>query len=362
MNILLTGGTGYIGSHTAVELAQVAQPGDRLVLLDNLCNSDATTIDQIHQILSGHNVKLKGHVDQQASDQIRATVHFVKGDIRDTALLTQVMREHHIQAVIHFAGLKAVGESVANPLDYYANNVQGSVSLLQAMQDCHVHKIVFSSSATVYGEPKYLPLDESHPTSATNPYGRTKLHIEEMVFDLCQSNPSISAICLRYFNPVGAHPSGLIGEYPKGTPNNLMPYITQVASGQRSHLSVFGNDYPTPDGSGVRDYIHVVDLALGHIAALNLTKKQTGWHAINLGTGQGHSVLELIRIFEEVNQVRVPYQVVARRPGDVAECYASTHKAQSVLNWRAKLGLREMCESAWQYQVTHKYVKKTMEN
>lgn len=335
MNILLTGGTGYIGSHTAVELAKVAQSGSHMVLLDNLCNSDVATVDLIRQIVS---------------DESGEASTFVKGDIRDTALLTQVLREHNIDAVIHFAGLKAVGESVSQPIHYYANNVQGTISLLQAMQSCDVTKIVFSSSATVYGEPQYLPLDEAHPTSATNPYGRTKLHIEEMLFDLCKSDPAWSAICLRYFNPVGAHSSGLIGEHPKGTPNNLMPYITQVASGLRSHLNVFGNDYPTPDGFGVRDYIHVVDLALGHVAALDLANTQSGWQAINLGTGNGSSVLELIQAFETANEINIPYQIVARRTGDVATCYASTDKAKSVLKWQAKLDLNDMCQSAWQFE------------
>lgn len=335
MNILLTGGTGYIGSHTAVELANVAQSDSHIVLLDNLCNSEAVTVDRVHQVIS---------------DTKGAVITFVKGDIRDTALLTQVLREHKIEAVIHFAGLKAVGESVSQPIDYYANNVHGTISLLQAMQSCDVRKIVFSSSATVYGEPQWLPLDETHPTSAANPYGRTKLHIEDMLFDLCQSDPEWSAICLRYFNPVGAHSRGLIGEHPKGTPNNLMPFITQVASGQRSHLNVFGNDYPTPDGFGIRDYIHVVDLALGHVATLNLANKQTGWQAINLGTGKGVSVLELVHAFEEANQIKIPYQIVARRAGDVAACYASTQKAQSVLNWQAKLSLKDMCQSAWQFE------------
>jgi UDP-glucose 4-epimerase len=248
--------------------------------------------------------------------------------------------------------LKAVGESVAQPLHYFANNVQGTVSLLQAMQAAQVHQLVFSSSATVYGEPQYLPLDEQHPTSATNPYGRTKLHIEEMLHDLAASNSAWRIACLRYFNPVGAHESGLIGEDPNGIPNNLMPFVAQVAAGWRPALQVFGNDYDTPDGTGVRDYIHVMDLAQGHLAALNFLQHQQGWHAINLGTGQGFSVLQMVKAFEAASGQPVPYNVVPRRPGDVASCYAKVLKAKTLLDWQATRGLSDMCNDAWRAQQT----------
>jgi UDP-glucose 4-epimerase len=264
--------------------------------------------------------------------------------------VTQALQTHGIQAVVHFAGLKAVGESVAQPLNYFANNVQGALSLLQAMQVAQVHQLVFSSSATVYGEPQYLPLDEQHPTSATNPYGRTKLHIEEMLHDLSASNPAWRIACLRYFNPVGAHDSGLIGEDPNGIPNNLMPFVAQVAAGLRPAVQVFGNDYDTPDGTGVRDYIHVMDLAQGHLAALHFLQAQTGWYAINLGTGQGHSVLEMVKAFEAASGKSVAFNIVPRRPGDVASCYAKVDKAQALLNWQASRGLPQMCEDAWRAQ------------
>jgi UDP-glucose 4-epimerase len=243
-----------------------------------------------------------------------------------------------------------VGESVAQPLHYFANNVQGTVSLLQAMQATQVNQLVFSSSATVYGEPKYLPLDEQHPTAAANPYGRTKLHIEEILHDLAASKPAWRIACLRYFNPVGAHDSGFIGEDPNGIPNNLMPFVAQVAAGLRPALQVFGNDYDTPDGTGVRDYIHVMDLAEGHLAALNFLQNQTGWHAINLGTGQGSSVLEIVKAFEEASGKPVPYNLVPRRPGDVASCYAQVLKAHELLHWQANRGLKQMCEDAWRAQ------------
>ena len=264
--------------------------------------------------------------------------------------MTQALQTHGIQAVVHFAGLKAVGESVAQPLNSFVNNVQGTLSLLQAMQAAQVHQLVFSSSATVYGEPQYLPLDEQHPTSATNPYGRTKLHIEEMLHDLSASNPAWRIACLRYFNPVGAHDSGLIGEDPNGIPNNLMPFVAQVAAGLRPAVQVFGNDYDTPDGTGMRDYIHVMDLAQGHLAALHFLQAQTGWHAINLGTGQGHSVLEMVKAFEAASGKPVAYNIVPRRPGDVASCYAKVDKAQTWLNWQASRGLPQMCEDAWRAQ------------
>lgn len=328
MKLLLTGGTGYIGSHTAVVLSQA---GHELVLLDNFSNSKQAVLGRLETIL--------GHA-----------LPFVQADVRDTAQVTQALQTHGIQAVVHFAGLKAVGESVAQPLNYFANNLQGTLSLLQAMQAAQVHQLVFSSSATVYGEPQYLPLDEQHPTSATNPYGRTKLHIEEMLHDLSASNPAWRIACLRYFNPVGAHDSGLIGEDPNGIPNNLMPFVVQVAAGIRPALQVFGNDYDTPDGTGVRDYIHVMDLAQGHLAALHFLQAQTGWHAINLGTGQGYSVLEMVKAFEAASGKPVAFNIVPRRPGDVASCYAKVDKAQALLNWQASRGLPQMCEDAWRAQ------------
>lgn len=328
MNILLTGGTGYIGSHTAVVLTQA---GHRVVLYDNLCNSGVSVVDSLARITGQRPV-------------------FVEGDIRNTELLIQTFRASAIDAVIHFAGLKAVGESIENPLDYYANNVQGTINLLQAMQAVQISTLVFSSSATVYGEPKYLPLDENHPTCATNPYGRSKLHIEEMLADVARCDEGWRIACLRYFNPVGAHESALIGEDPCGIPNNLMPFLAQVAAGQRPELKVFGNDYPTPDGTGVRDYLHVMDLADGHLAALDYLRTHVGWHAINLGTGKGRSVLEMIHAFERACGRPVPYQVVSRRPGDVAACYAKVDKAAHDLRWSAKRSLADMCRSTWEFQ------------
>jgi UDP-glucose 4-epimerase len=328
MNILLTGGTGYIGSHTAVVLSQL---GHKVVLFDNLSNSNEAVLERLAQI-----------TNQQFP--------FVKGDVRDTDLLKKTLANQSIAAVIHFAGLKAVGESVAKPVDYYANNVQGTLSMLQAMQAQHIKTLVFSSSATVYGQPQYLPLDESHPTSATNPYGRSKLHIEEMLNDLAISDPEWCIACLRYFNPVGAHESGLIGENPNGIPNNLMPCIAQVAAGQRAELSIFGNDYPTPDGTGVRDYIHIMDLAEGHAAALNFLTQNLGWHAINIGTGKGYSVLEIAKAFESVSAIKLPTMIAPRRAGDVAECYANPVKAKELLKWVARRSLDDMCASTWRFQ------------
>lgn len=325
--VLITGGAGYIGSHTAVALSKI---GHQIVLYDNLSNSSCAVLENLGLI-----------VGQQ--------IQFVRGDVRDTELLASTLVAHSIDAVIHFAGLKAVGESVAKPVDYYANNVQGAISLLQAMQTQRVMALIFSSSATVYGQPQYLPIDEGHPTGATNPYGRSKLHIEQMLNDVAKSNPQWRIACLRYFNPVGAHESGLIGECPN-VPTNLMPYIAQVAAGRQSKLSVFGDDYLTSDGTGVRDYIHVMDLADGHVAALNFLSKNTGWHAINLGTGKGYSVLEMVRAFENVSSRKVPYQVVNRRPGDVAACYANPTRAGELLNWTAQRSLEEMCASTWQFQ------------
>lgn len=332
MNVLLTGGTGYIGSHTAVVLLQ---SGHRVVLYDNLSNSSDAVLEKLAQIAG-------------------QSTPFIKGDVRDTELLKGTLAAHKIDAVVHFAGLKAVGESVEKPVDYFANNVQGTISLLQAMQSALVKTLVFSSSATVYGEPQYLPLDESHPTSATTPYGRSKLHIEEMLKDVAASDPAWRMACLRYFNPVGAHESGLIGEKPNGVPNNLMPYIAQVAAGQRAELSVFGDDYPTADGTGVRDYIHVMDLAQGHATALAFLSGTTGWHAINLGTGKGYSVLDMIQAFEKASGQQVPYKIVARRAGDVAACCADPYKASEALNWRATRTLDDMCASTWRFQLSQR--------
>ena len=327
MNVLLTGGMGYIGSHSAVVLSEL---GHQIVLYDNLSNSSDRVLEKLTQITG-------------------QSIPFVKGDVRDTELLQFTLTAHRIDVVIHFAGLKAVGESVEKPVEYYANNVQGTINLLQAMQSAQVKTLVFSSSATVYGEPNGLPLDENHPTSATNPYGRSKLHIEEMLSDIAASDHEWRIACLRYFNPVGAHESGLIGESPNGVPNNLMPYIAQVATGQRPCLSVFGGDYPTKDGTGVRDYIHVMDLAEGHAAALSFLFESSGWHAINLGTGQGYSVLEIVQAFEKVSGCQVPFQIVARREGDVAACYANPNKARACLNWCAMRSLQDMCASTWRF-------------
>lgn len=328
MTILLTGGTGYIASHTAVTLLDA---GQQVVLFDNLSNSRRDVVTRIEQITV-------------------QSVPFVEGDVRDTRLLQKTLEEHGCDSVIHFAGLKAVGESVAKPVLYYANNVQGTISLLQAMEAAGTRTLVFSSSATVYGEPQYLPFDEEHPTGATNPYGRTKLHIEEMLKEVCVSNPSWRVACLRYFNPVGAHPSGLIGEDPQGIPNNLMPYVAKVAAGELEAISVFGMDYPTPDGTGVRDYIHVVDLARGHLAGLRFLRDHAGWHAFNLGTGQGYSVLDVINAFERACGKPLQRKLVARRAGDIANSYANSAKAAKALGWNASRTLDEMCESTWKWQ------------
>lgn len=326
--VLLTGGLGYIGSHAAAVLAQA---GFEVVLYDNLCNSKRYVLDRLEAITG-------------------LRLPFVEGDVRNTALLESVLKAHRIEAVIHFAGLKAVGESVELPLTYFDNNVGGALSLVKAMQNTGVTTLVFSSSATVYGEPQYVPIDECHPTVATNPYGRTKLHIEEMLSDLTSSDDRWRIVCLRYFNPVGAHESGLIGEDPAGIPNNLMPYIAQVADGTLPILHVYGNDYDTPDGSGIRDYIHVMDLAEGHSAALRFLEAEKGWHALNLGTGIGYSVLEMVEAFEAASGQKVAYQIAQRRPGDVARCYASPCKSHSSLGWRALRGLEVMCASAWAFQ------------
>lgn len=327
--ILVTGGSGYIGSHTCVELLRA---GYDVVVVDNLSNASAESLQRVKKITGREPA-------------------FVQGDIRDRALLDKLFAEHDFGAVLHFAGLKAVGESVARPLAYYDNNVYGSLVLLQAMAAAGVFRFVFSSSATVYGEPEQMPISESCPLGVpTNPYGRSKLMIEQMLADLARSDDRWQVGVLRYFNPVGAHESGLIGEDPNDIPNNLLPYISQVAIGKLAQLSVFGNDYPTPDGTGVRDYIHVVDLAAGHLAALDFIRKRSGVHVWNLGTGKGYSVLEMVAAFERASGQPVPYQVVDRRPGDIAICYADPSKAREELGWEAKRGLEQMMTDAWRWQ------------
>lgn len=277
------------------------------------------------------------------------TLPCIKGDVRNTSLLSKVFQDHEIEAVIHFAGLKAVGESSEKPIEYYGNNVQGTINLLEAMNSCNLKNLIFSSSATVYGVPKYLPIDESHPTNAINSYARTKLHIEEMLRDLAGSNLDWRIICLRYFNPVGAHESGLIGENPGGIPNNLMPYIANVAAGKASELSVYGGDYPTPDGTGVRDYIHVMDLAEGHLAAVNFLCDHHGFDAINLGTGLGLSVLEVVTAYSKNSGQNIPFKIINRRQGDVPEVYAKVNKAEEKLSWRAKRSIDICCQDSWRY-------------
>ena len=326
--ILVTGGAGYIGSHTVVALQA---RGEDLLILDNLANSSIRVLDRIEAI-SGKRPA------------------FVQADIRDKAALAAVFQANSISAVVHFAGAKAVGESVEKPLAYYDNNVVGTVNLLQTMAEFGVKRLVFSSSATVYGDPHAVPIREDFPLHATNPYGRTKLMIEEILRDLGHSDADWRIAILRYFNPVGAHASGLIGENPNGIPNNLMPFVSQVAVGRRTELSVFGNDYPTPDGTGVRDYIHVVDLAQGHLAALDALARSTGILTVNLGTGQGYSVLDMVRAFEKASGRAVPYKIVGRRPGDVASCYAEPALAHALLGWQALRGIDEMCVDTWKWQ------------
>jgi len=326
--ILITGGAGYIGSHTAVELMN---SGHEVVIVDNLCNSNPKVLDRL-TALCGE----------------RFT--FVQADARDAIALDRVFAQNQISGVIHFAGLKAVGESVTQALRYFDNNVGSTLSLLGAMDRAGVHRLVFSSSATVYGDPAQVPINEASRLQVTNPYGRTKLICEDILRDLQAADPRWQVAILRYFNPVGAHESGTIGENPSGIPNNLMPFISQVAVGKREFLSIFGKDYPTPDGTGVRDYIHVVDLALGHLAALRYLQDKQASITVNLGTGQGVSVLELAETFARVTGVPVPYQFSDRRPGDVATCYADTRLALSALNWRAALGVERMCADAWRWQ------------
>ncbi|MBE0444168.1 UDP-glucose 4-epimerase GalE [Psychrobacter sp. FME5] len=329
--ILVTGGAGYIGSHTCIALHEA---GYEIVVYDNLSNSSREAVNRV-------------------SSLIGQPIDLIEGDIRDVKLLRQVFSDNQFFGVIHFAGLKAVGESVAKPLMYYNNNVSGTITLLEVMAEYKVKNLVFSSSATVYGDPETLPIDESSKRSCTNPYGQSKLTVEYILEDLAVSDNDWNLITLRYFNPVGAHPSGQIGEDPNDIPNNLMPYIAQVAVGKLPKLSIFGNDYPTIDGTGVRDFIHVTDLAQGHVAALSYLEQQAapvGFLPINLGTGKGTSVLELVAAFSKVSEQDIPYQFVSRRAGDIASCYASADKAKNLLGWQAKLSITDMCQDSWRWQ------------
>lgn len=329
--ILVTGGAGYIGSHTCIALHEA---GYELVVYDNLSNSSFEAVNRVSGLIGKH-------------------IDFIEGDIRDSGLLRQVFSDHQFFGVIHFAGLKAVGESVAKPLMYYDNNVSGTITLLKVMEKYDVKNLVFSSSATVYGNPKTLPINEDFPRSCTNPYGQSKLTVEHILEDLAASDESWNLIPLRYFNPVGAHPSGKIGEDPNDIPNNLMPYISQVAVGKLDTLSIFGNDYATIDGTGIRDFIHVADLAQGHVAALDYLRQQSrslGFLPINLGTGKGTSVLELVRAFSDVSRKDIPFQFVGRRAGDIASCYASADKAKTLLGWEANLSITDMCQDSWRWQ------------
>ena len=328
MHILVTGGTGFIGSHTCVSLIAA---GHDVTIIDDLSNSRPEIVDRIEEIAGKRPA-------------------FVEGDVRDRALLGQIFKTRKVDAVIHFAGLKAVGESVAQPLRYYDCNVGGAIILCEAMAEAGVKSLIFSSSATVYGDPASVPIREDFPRSTTNPYGASKLMIEDILADVVKADPEWRIARLRYFNPVGAHESGLIGEAPNGIPNNLMPDVAQVATGQREKLSVFGSDYPTPDGTGVRDYIHVVDLAEGHVAALNYLTREKGLLTVNLGTGCGYSVLDMVRAFEKASGRPIPYALVARRPGDVAACYADPALATQLLGWQAKRGIDDMCRDAWRWQ------------
>ena len=327
--ILLTGGTGFIGSHTAVELLSSHH---NVIIVDNLYNSDASVIDRMEAISGTRPV-------------------FYEADVTDRAAMEQIFSCHDIDAVIHFAGYKAVGESVRIPVAYYRNNLDTTLTLLELMQEYHCKRFIFSSSATVYGTSDDVPFTEdARALGCTNPYGWTKYMNEQVLKDAAKADPEMSVVLLRYFNPIGAHESGLIGEKPNGIPNNLMPYITQVAAGIRDHLSVFGNDYPTHDGTGVRDYIHVVDLAKGHVAAYDYSRKHTGCEIFNLGTGVGYSVLDIVSAFEEANGVKIPYEIVERRAGDIATCYADTKKAADILGWKAEKSLLDMCRDSWRWQ------------
>ena len=335
MNVLVTGGTGYIGSHTSLELLIT---GHEVIILDNFSNSSPEVVDRIIQICK----------DDGLSEP---PLTVVDGDICDQQELKEVFSENSIDAVIHFAGLKAIGESVEKPLDYYKNNVQGSITLFQAMRESGVCHLIFSSSATVYGDPDNLPLSEKSPSKEpTNPYGRSKLMIEGILKDLALSDKKWHIALLRYFNPVGAHPSGLIGEDPNDIPNNLVPYISQVAIGKLEKLKVFGNDYPTPDGTGIRDYLHVVDLAKGHLKALDAIQTNEGANVWNLGTGQGHSVLEVINAFEKASGKTIPYEISPRRDGDIASCWTDPSKAKKELDWTTELNLDQMMEDTWRWQ------------
>ncbi|UTV30106.1 UDP-glucose 4-epimerase GalE [Photobacterium atrarenae] len=328
MRVLVTGGMGYIGSHTCVQLIEA---GMTPVIIDNLYNSKKSVLARIE--------KLTG-----------VQPEFYQGDIRDRAFLDDVLAKADVESVIHFAGLKAVGESVEKPLTYYDNNVHGTLVLVEAMQAAGVNSLIFSSSATVYGDPASVPIVESFPTSATNPYGRSKLMVEECLADIQKAHPEMSITLLRYFNPVGSHQSGEMGEDPQGIPNNLMPFIAQVAVGRREYLSVYGNDYPTVDGTGVRDYIHVVDLADGHLAALKHKGHEAGLHVYNLGTGNGYSVLQMVEAFSKAAGVEVAYQIAPRRPGDIAECWADPSKAKAELHWEATRTVEEMTADTWRWQ------------
>lgn len=329
MSILVTGGAGYIGSHTVVELMNA---GKEVVVLDNLCNSSPKSLDRVKQI-TGKNVK------------------FYQGDVMDPLLLQKIFNENQITSVIHFAGLKAVGESVQKPAEYYMNNITGSLVLIQEMRKAGVWNFVFSSSATVYGDPEIIPITENCQVGGTtNPYGTSKLMVEQILTDIAKAEPRFSFTILRYFNPVGAHESGLIGEDPNGIPNNLLPYISQVAIGKLPQLSVFGSDYPTHDGTGIRDYIHVVDLAIGHLKALNRHENDGGLHIYNLGTGIGYSVLDMVHAFEKANDINIPYKLVERRPGDIATCYSDPSLAAKELNWTAERDLQAMMKDTWNWQ------------
>ena len=328
MNILLAGGAGYIGSHTCIELISA---GHTVVIADNLCNSKKEAVKRVEKI-----------VGQE--------IPFYEINVCDHDSLRKVFSENKIDAVIHFAGLKAVGESCEKPLMYYRNNLDSTLTLLEVMKEFGCHNFVFSSSATVYGIPETVPLVETMPTSCTNPYGWTKLMTEQILQDVTKTDPELSVVLLRYFNPIGAHESGTIGENPNGIPNNLMPYITQVAVGKLKKLGVFGNDYPTPDGTGVRDYIHVVDLAKGHVKAIDYADAHKGTEIFNLGTGVGYSVLDIVKTFSKVNNVEIPYQIKPRRAGDIAECYADPTKAKEVLGWTAEKTLEDMCRDSWNWQ------------
>ncbi|TQR21231.1 UDP-glucose 4-epimerase GalE [Psychrobacillus vulpis] len=333
MKVLVTGGLGYIGSHTVVELSN---NGFECIVIDNLINSEIQVLNSLENLCENN-------------------VEFLQADLMNMEQLSSIFDTYQFEAVFHFAGVKSPAESVLKPLKYFEENLGSTINLLKEMQRKDIKKLIFSSSATVYGDLTKSPVYEGAPTSILNPYGRTKLMIEEMLQDLSNSDPKWSIAVLRYFNPIGAHPSGTIGEKPSGIPNNLMPYITQVASGEREHLNIFGNDYSTHDGTGVRDYIHIMDLANGHLKALKYLDKHSGNHLFNLGTGKGYSVLDLINTFEEVNGIKIPYKIMERRPGDIAISYADSSKAEKELGWKAERGLKEMCENAWKWEKKNIY-------